>query len=96
MPPMITTIRELMRKLTSSPGPTEMSEPPSIPLNPASAEPTVNTTAKISWTLTPCGDHLAVVDAGAHDHACSRLAQPEPVPSPIAIAHRRMKKRTNG
>ena len=55
---MITTTREFTSALTSSPWPTEISEPPSTPPRPASAQPTVNAIAKISWMLTPSAETI--------------------------------------
>ena len=79
MPPMITTTSELSSQFESTPGARLANEPPTAPPSPASAEPTKNAIANVSWMLMPSALTIcAVVDARADDHARPRLLEPEP------------------
>jgi hypothetical protein len=65
MPPMITTIRELSRNLSSWPGATDSTVPPKTPASPARADPRKNAAAKTSCTFTPSADAMAPLSTPA-------------------------------
>ena len=79
MPPMMTTTSEASRNRVSSPGEIDWNVPPTTPAMPASPAPKAKTTTKTSWIAhAHRRQNVAVVDAGAHDHADARAIEDEP------------------
>ena len=94
MPPMITTTSELSSQLESTPGARLANEPPITPPSPASAEPTKNAIANVSWMLMPRALTICRSSTPARITIPVRvfLSQTHR-PSPTAIATARMKSR---